>query len=97
MAGIPNASQVDNSGLLPYRDRECHQRAKRRLGRIGGENNLEGIHNDRQQESGAHSRYLIVLDGEGKERIVIASPLPDPIVNGKLAKRRFCGGAVQRS
>jgi hypothetical protein len=33
-------------------------------------------------------RQLIVLDGEGKERIVIASPLPDPIVNGKIAKRR---------
>jgi hypothetical protein len=33
-------------------------------------------------------RQLIVLDGEGKERIVIAAPLPDPIANGKISKRR---------
>ena len=34
-------------------------------------------------------RQLIVLDSEGKERIVIASPLPDPVVNGKIVKRRI--------
>lgn len=31
---------------------------------------------------------LVVLDQEGKERIVIAAPLPDPIVNGRRMKRR---------
>jgi hypothetical protein len=33
-------------------------------------------------------RQLIVLDSEGKERIVIASPLPDPVMNGKRLRRR---------
>ena len=28
------------------------------------------------------------LDQEGKERIVIAAPLPDPLVNGRRMKRR---------
>jgi hypothetical protein len=31
---------------------------------------------------------LVVLDQEGKERIVIAAPLPDPLVNGRRMKRR---------
>jgi hypothetical protein len=33
-------------------------------------------------------RQLIVVDSEGKERIVIASPLPDPVVDGKRRSRR---------
>jgi hypothetical protein len=31
---------------------------------------------------------LIVPDERGRERIVIASPLPNPVVNGKTVKRR---------
>jgi hypothetical protein len=31
---------------------------------------------------------LVILDQEGKERIVIAAPLPDPLVNGRRMKRR---------
>jgi hypothetical protein len=33
-------------------------------------------------------RQLVILDSEGRERIVIASPLPDPVVNGKTLRRR---------
>jgi hypothetical protein len=33
-------------------------------------------------------RQLIVLDREGRERIVIGSPLPDPVINGRVMKRR---------
>lgn len=33
-------------------------------------------------------RKLIVVDDQGRERIVIAAPIPNPIVNGKEAKRR---------
>jgi hypothetical protein len=32
-------------------------------------------------------RKLVVLDQERKERIVIAAPLPDPLVNGRRMKR----------
>ena len=38
-------------------------------------------------------RKLIVLDDQGKERIVIAAPIPNPIVNGKEAPRRVIVGA----
>jgi hypothetical protein len=31
---------------------------------------------------------LVVLDHEGKERIVIAAPIPDPLVNGRRMRRR---------
>ncbi len=33
-------------------------------------------------------RQLVILDSEGRERIVIASPLPDPVVNGRTLRRR---------
>jgi hypothetical protein len=32
-------------------------------------------------------RRLIVLDDKGNERIVIAAPIPDPVVDGKTVKR----------
>lgn len=34
------------------------------------------------------TRSLIILDAAGKERIVLAAPLPDPIVDGERKKRR---------
>jgi hypothetical protein len=42
---------------------------------------------------------LVVLDQEGKERIVIAAPLAEPLVNGRRMKRRtgVSAGAIQRS
>lgn len=36
---------------------------------------------------------LIVLDDAGKERIVVAAPIPDPVVDGKTVKRRVTVGA----
>jgi hypothetical protein len=38
-------------------------------------------------------RKLVVLDDAGKERIVIAAPIPDPVVDGKAVKRRVAVGA----
>jgi hypothetical protein len=38
-------------------------------------------------------RKLVVLDDAGKERIVIAAPIPDPVVGGKTFKRRVAVGA----
>jgi hypothetical protein len=38
-------------------------------------------------------RKLVVLDEAGKERIVIAAPIPDPVVDGKTVKRRVAVGA----
>jgi hypothetical protein len=38
-------------------------------------------------------RKLVVLDDAGKERIVIAAPIPDPVVDGKTVKRRMAVGA----
>jgi hypothetical protein len=41
-------------------------------------------------------RELDIVDEKGRERIVIASPLPDPIVNGKVGHRiRVVSAAVQ--
>ena len=41
-------------------------------------------------------RELDIVDQKGRERIVIASPLPDPIVNGKAGHRiRVVSAAVQ--
>jgi hypothetical protein len=36
---------------------------------------------------------LVVLDDAGKEQIVIAAPIPDPVVDGKTVKRRMAVGA----
>jgi hypothetical protein len=49
---------------------------------------LKRPHDPRSVSDTLRVRQLIVLDSEGKERIVIGSPLPDPIVNGKMVKRR---------
>jgi hypothetical protein len=38
-------------------------------------------------------RKLVVLDDAGKERIVIAAPIPDPVADGKTLKRRVAVGA----
>lgn len=39
---------------------------------------------------------LAIVDEQGRERIVLAAPLPDPIVNGKVRKRiRVVSAAVQ--
>src|ERR1700710_1344881 len=38
-------------------------------------------------------RKLVVLDDAGKERIVIAAPIPDPVADGKTVKRRMAVGA----
>jgi hypothetical protein len=38
-------------------------------------------------------RKLIILDDAGKERIVIAAPIADPVVDGKAIKRRVAVGA----
>lgn len=41
-------------------------------------------------------RELTIVDEKGRDRIVIASPLPDPVVDGKVARRvRFVSAAVQ--
>ncbi len=41
-------------------------------------------------------RELTIVDGEGRERIVIAAPLPDPVMNGKVQKRiRVVAAGVQ--
>ena len=41
-------------------------------------------------------RELDIVDQKGRERIVIASPLPDPIVNGKVGHRiRVVSAGVQ--
>jgi hypothetical protein len=41
-------------------------------------------------------RELAIVDEQGRERIVLAAPLPDPIVNGKVEKRiRVVSAAVQ--
>ena len=33
-------------------------------------------------------RSLVIVDEEGKERIVIGAPIPDPVINGKPVHRR---------
>ncbi|MGI8582172.1 MAG: hypothetical protein ACR2KX_08245 [Chitinophagaceae bacterium] len=33
-------------------------------------------------------RRLVIVDAKGKERIVIGSPIPDPMINGKTIHRR---------
>jgi hypothetical protein len=33
-------------------------------------------------------RRLVVVDENGQERIVIAAPIPDPMVNGEVRRRR---------
>src|SRR5437764_13676031 len=38
-------------------------------------------------------RELDIVDQKGRERIVIAAPLPDPIVNGKVKDRLRVGTA----
>ena len=41
-------------------------------------------------------RELVIVDEKGRERIVIAAPLPDPVVDGKVAPRvRVISAAVQ--
>jgi hypothetical protein len=41
-------------------------------------------------------RELDIVDEKGRERIVIAAPLPDPVVNGKVGHRiRVVSAAVQ--
>jgi len=37
---------------------------------------------------------LVIVDATGRERIVIAAPLPDPIVDGKSRKRRVSVSAA---
>jgi hypothetical protein len=46
------------------------------------------FHNPQSAFDTVSVRRLIVLDDAGRERIVIASPLPDPVVNGKTRPRR---------
>ena len=47
-----------------------------------------------QQKLRVHE--LDILDDKGRERIVIAAPLPDPVIDGKVAKRiRVVSAAVQ--
>jgi hypothetical protein len=38
-------------------------------------------------------RKLVVVDDAGRERTVIAAPIPDPVVDGKTVKRRVAVGA----
>lgn len=40
-------------------------------------------------------RKLVILDEDNNERIVIAAPLPDPMVNGKVSPRRDVVTAIQ--
>lgn len=49
---------------------------------------FERFHNPQPTSDTIRVRRLIVLDETGRERIVIASPLPDPKVDGKTGKRR---------
>jgi hypothetical protein len=49
---------------------------------------LKRLHDPPSVSDTVRVHRLIVLDNAGKERIVIASPLPDPVVNGKTIKRR---------
>jgi hypothetical protein len=50
----------------------------------------------RAQSQTLRLRELDIVDEKGRERIVIAAPLPDPIVNGKVGHRiRVVSAAVQ--
>jgi hypothetical protein len=49
---------------------------------------LKRLHDSPSVSDTVRVRRLIVLDNAGKERIVIASPLPNPVVNGKTVNRR---------
>jgi hypothetical protein len=40
-------------------------------------------------------RKLIIVDDKGRDRIVIASPVPDPKVMGKVTPRRVPGTGIQ--
>lgn len=47
------------------------------------------VHRSRQEAPWAiRARSLVIVDAMGKERIVLAAPLPDPIVDGRRQKRR---------
>jgi hypothetical protein len=51
---------------------------------------------EQAQSQKLRPRELDIVDQKGRERIVIASPLPDPIVNGKTGHRiRVVSAAVQ--
>src|SRR5207248_9780882 len=41
------------------------------------------------------ARKLVIVDDKGKERIVIAAPLPDPVVRGKRLPRRNAASGIQ--
>lgn len=49
---------------------------------------FKGFHHPQPTSDTIRVHRLVVLDEAGRERIVIASPLPDHMVNGEIAKRR---------
>src|SRR5947207_180429 len=54
------------------------------------------VHARQPQTDKLRVRELAVVDEQGRERIVLAAPLPNPIVNGKVEKRiRVVSAGVQ--
>ncbi len=54
------------------------------------------VHARQSQTDKLRVRELAIIDEKGRERIVIAAPLPDPVVDGKIRKRvRVVSAGVQ--
>ena len=54
------------------------------------------VHGRQTQTEQLRVRELDIVDEQGRERIVLAAPLPDPVVNGKVEKRiRVVSAGVQ--
>jgi hypothetical protein len=54
------------------------------------------VHARDSQPDKLRVRELTIVDEQGRERIVIAAPLPDPVMNGKVQKRiRVVAAGVQ--
>lgn len=54
------------------------------------------VHARQPQTDKLRVRELAIVDDQGRERIVLAAPLPNPVVNGKVEKRiRVVSAGVQ--
>jgi len=46
------------------------------------------VHSEQRASDTLRVHQLVILDEQGRDRIVIAAPLPNPMVNGKVGIRR---------
>jgi hypothetical protein len=57
---------------------------------------ISSVHARDSEPDKLRVRQLTIVDDKGRERIVIAAPLPDPVVQGKVQKRiRVVAAGVQ--